>query len=335
MPSGDTSWQPAFAVTLPTLQCSMGKSYSLLCPGAIPTFLVPGMGFPGRPVPPRKPPPHPVGNGDLRTSRRVLLRILEHDSDASSDESELPPGGGTSLSDAEGVGVVPSEPVESVWHRMKFASPEHDRVRTPPPEGDPEETDAGAVDGAPSEPTIEWRRVTFQLMNRARFGITGKTESDGNVLGSEHNCPRVVDSHPEETDGLGSVPNGVVKDIGEDDQHSDKVSGHNVWWVWMARINVMGIVHSLSHSVVCMTMTLGGFMVCDSIYIYIYIYIYTYICVCVYIYIYIYILIIYMCVYIYIHTQIHTHARTHARTHTHDTTIQECFIHQGGINIQM
>jgi len=256
VPSGDTSWQPAFAVTLLTLQCSMGKSYSLLCPGAIPTFLVPGMGFPGRPVPPRKPPPHPVGNGDLRTSRRVLLRILEHDSDTSSDESELPPGGGTSLSDMEGVGVIPSEPVESVWHQMKFASSEHDRVRTPSPDGDTEETDVGAVDVTPNEPAVEWRRVTFQLMSRAHFGITRKTESDGNVPGSEHNCPRVRESNPEETDALESasgvdgtrqgviapVPNGVVKDSGEDDQHSDKVSGQ---WVWMAGGYVMVVfIHS-------------------------------------------------------------------------------------------
>ena len=239
-PTGDTSWHLVFAVTLPTLQCSMGKSYSLLCPGAFPTFLIPGMGFLGRPATPRKPTPHLVSNGDLRTSRRVLLRILEQDSDASSNESELPPGGKSSVTILGEVNVDPSEP-RSEWHQVKFASPEEGRIKMPSPNGDADDTDLGQVNVHPGDSRIEWRRVTFELMNRAHFGIP--RNSDGATTDTKHG---VVDYNPEELDVLGSaggtvgvdgavdavvtpVSNGMVKVTGRGEENSEKVSRHTDW----------------------------------------------------------------------------------------------------------
>ena len=241
----DTSWQLVFAVTPPlssptTLQCSMGKSYSLLCPGAFPTFLVPGMVRPGqRPPTTRCSPPRPaplVVNGNLRTSRRVLLRILEQDSDVSSDydddESE-PPGG--SIEDAVLDDVRIIDPIEpgNEFLRVKVAPPECNRVSAQSPDGETEIVDPAQIKVNTGESKYEWRKVTFALMNRARFEIPPD---------AEYSCQRDVDYDVDKTDLLGStaptdlsdggvveegvvpVRNGVVKVTREGDKESEKVS---------------------------------------------------------------------------------------------------------------
>ena len=241
----DTSWQLVLAVTssLPTLQCSMGKSYSLLCPGAFPTFLVPGMVRPGqRPTTTRyaaQPQAAPLlVNGNLRTSRRVLLRILEQDSDVSSDDESEPPGGSSEDVVHDEVCVVDSiEPVNE-WLRVKCAPPECRRVSapSPPPDGETEIVDPGDVKVNPGETKMEWRKVTFALMNRARFGIPPDTE---------YSCHGDVDYDVDKTDllvsvggtdvgdgavveeGVGPVTNGVPKVKGERGKEVEKVSNRN------------------------------------------------------------------------------------------------------------